>query len=1212
MTTQDVAAYRPAQDPRYDPTEGRPGINALPTALPTAGNAQIENPLFEDQQQQQDISSTAFDQGNDTPPVPFASDRQQEFYSSMYGSSVERQPSSSSFSESSMSSLHPSQLQPSEYGMAGNPTFSSHPALGYQQQQTAAPSVAAASLASFYQGPFFPRKSSLTASQQLASDMPAQPAATEGEVPPTLALSSTPLLGSTAPQPDLTPTSIAVSAETDDFPSRQSSVQQHRPLNIPPPLSVSDESMAASTPVAEPTVAVSVTSTVFDDGPTFAGSPLYSPSDTEDQPFMSEDPPLTHGGVTFSSEVPWELSYAAAPIFQDNPVFSEEPAQAAVSAPQYQPPSVTYTDETFGEEVPQALSSTPMLGSFGMQGQQQQQEVLSDAAPLDEPVAYDEAISTEPAFMTDSPPLASTPILSSSGSSQTMDYTSSPPIPEPVASLEMPLLTPHSPSLHSNPIFSQEAPGAEQPQAYAPMDRQASVTLSEPASVEQGFSYSSTPIFGTQSQQPQLTVTPLQSEPSLAVPEQLTPGEMNSELAYSSQPIFGAAPQQPPAPTFMQSEPSLALPQEYTAAEPEAEFSSHPIFGEPRAWQQEEAGYSPTPAAIPMQSEPSFAVPEPTAPAQEHRAFSSQPIFGESQLQQQPQQQEVLYMPSQVSADMEVETPAVYNSPSFQSRPIFGSSSAEQAQQAHIQTVSADNPWAYSRAEREPSFALPPAVPVPAQGITFHDNSLFESAAQPQLPDQGNSYYCSSPVAESSQQAAFTAQQPASPLTPANQGITYLDTSPFASSYIGPQQQQAFSPASVPVFVSHVPAPSYPPAPFYTPEPTLGPPAPTDIAQLTPAQLDTAQHAQRSIQFSPTTSFTAPGTPSLQSGGLALYDAPPLGPSSSQFVTPVTTFTSEPVSVPEPLSDPLYDPTARAVAAAPRAVTPVPALLQPLDDPLYDPLERRPVVAPARHPVRPSILLQPLDDPLYDPTTQRPSQPPTTAAAPHAPHGPRFVAAQNSRFPQQQSDPLYDPAAVETLPGQKDVTHRGEQVGTPTFGPQQGSSTFGAAPLQPPQGRSRARTPTQRGSTEEYSRRPILGSGGRRAARTTKLSDIGRPAQAPPAPKPFVPLPVQPRAEYEMGGADVLPQDSHYVKPTPYGELGAHARSALSGAGWKTTWAMEMEDTQQQQGTTLLLLLLLHAPARVIAVCSCCNLFAHLLSELIVQPGSNLKVQYCI
>ena len=543
--------------------------------------------------------------------------------------------------------------------------------------------------------------------------------------------------------------------------------------------------------------------------------------------------------------------------------------------------------------------------------------------------------------------------------------------------------------------------------------------------------------------------------------------------------------------------------------------------------------------------------------------------------QQQQQQQQLLYMPSQVPVDMEVETPAVYNSPRFQDRPIFGSSSAEQmqqAQQAHIQTVSADNPWAYRGAEKEPSLALPPdAVEVLTQGISFHDNSLFESTDQPQMPDQGISYFSNSPLAASNQQTAFSAQLPASPLTPANQGITYFNESPLASSHIGFQQQQSFPPKSVPVSVSHVPAP----APFFTPEPTLGPPAPMDTAQPLPAQPDTAQHAQHSVRFSPASTFIAPGTLQLQSGGLALYDVPPLGPSSSQFVTPVTTFTAEPTDVLEPVSDPLYDPAARALATAPGAVTCVPAPLQPLDDPLYDPLERRPVVASAtRHPVRPSILLQPLDDPLYDPTDYRPSQAASVAAAPHAPHGPRFVAAQNSRFPKQQSDPLYDPAAVETLPGQKDVTHRGEQVGTPTFAPQQGPA---AAPLQPPQSRARprtrARTTAQPSSTEEFSSRPILGGGGRRAARTVNLTDIGRPARAPAAPKPFVPLPVQPRAEFEMGGADVLPQDSHYVKPTPYGELGAHARSALSGAGWKTTWAMEMEDTQQQQGNMLFVLL---------------------------------------
>ena len=1177
VTPQDVAAYRPAQDPRYDPTEGRAGTSALPTALPSAGNDQINNPLFEEQQQQ-DISGTAFDQGNDTSPVPFASSRQQEFHSSMYGSSMERQPSSSSFSESSMSSLHPSQQQPSEYGMSASPAFSSHPALGYQQQQTTAPSVAAASIASFYKGPFFPRKSSLPASQQLADDRSAQPAAAEAAEAAALStpgLSSTPLFGSTPQQPELTADTLALSAETGFDPpgiQSQSSAQQHRPLSIPPPLSVSDESMSASTAVAEPTSAVplvSPRSTVFDDGPTFAGSPLYSPSENEEHPLVSEDPSFAHQGAPFSSELPRE------PIFQDNPVFIEveEPhAVASVSAYHSRPS----TDDGFDEQAPEALSSSPVLSSFDMHGQQQQQ-MVSEFAPidepevLDEPMVYDEAadIPTGPVSMTDSPPLASTPILSSYESSQTMNYTPSAHVAEAVPSYQEPVLPAHSPTLHSNPVFSEDSPLDRQFQAHAPLSRQTSIPLPKP---EQDLSYSSTPIFGTQLEQPQLTATSLQSElsVSLAVPEQPSAGE----LAYSNQPIFGGVQQQP-APAVMQSKPFFALPEQLAAVEPEpeAQSSNQPVFDEPpEHWQQQQQeAYSPPQAAIPLQSEPSLALPEPFTSAQEQRTFSSQPIFGGTQ-QVEQQQQQLLYVPSQVPADMEVESPAVYNSPRFQSRPIFGSSSAEQAQQAQqapIQSVSADNPWAYRGAEREPSLALPPdALEVPTQGITFHDNSLFDSAAQPQLPDQGISYFSNSPLAASSQQPAFSPRMPASPLTPANQGVKYFNESPLASSHIGFQQQQSFSSASVPVSVSHVPAPSHPPAPSFNPEPTLGPPAPTDTAQLIPAQPDAAQHAQHSIQFSPTSTFTAPGTPQLQSGGLALYDSPPLGPSSSQSVTPVTTFTAEPTGVLEPVSDPLYDPAVRAATAS-GAVTCVPTLLPPLDDPLYDPLERGPVVAVPRHPVRPSTLLQPLDDPLYDPTVQRPSQAASVAAAPRAPHGPRFVAAQNSRFPKQQSDPLYDPAAVQSLPGQKDVTHRGEQVGTPTFASQQGPSTFGVPPRRPPQGRTRTRPTPQRNISEDYSSRPILGVGGRRA-RTVKLTDIGRPPQAPAAPKPFVPLPVQPKAEYEMGGADMLPKDSHYVKPTPYGQLGAHARSALSGAGWKTTWAMEMEDSQQQQqGSTL-------------------------------------------
>lgn len=1198
MTTQEVAAYRPAQDPRYDPTEGRPRASALPSALPSAGNDQIDNPLFEEQQQS-DISSTAFDQGNDTSSIPFASDRQREFHSSMYGSSLERLASSSSFSESSLSTLDPSPQPPSEYGTSANPAFSSQPVLGFQQQQQPAsaavvpPSVAATSLASFYQGPYFPRKSSLTASQQLAEDNSAHTTAAQATpvstpATPTHAWSSIPLLGGSSPQqPQRSPESLAESGEADSItvgvqsqPSTQFGYQQ-MPLIIPPPFSVSDESVSASTIHAgspKPALAVSVSSphsTAFGDGPTFAGSPLFSPPDNQDLP--SESGSFAQRGESFTSELPRDPSYplgappaaASAPIFQDNPVFSEleerPPGQLSAAAPLYHSLPVTHPHDSTAEWPSQsALQSSPMLSRSEAS---QQQALLSDELVVSE--ASDKA-----AFVIGSPSLSSTPILGYSGPSQSLEYTSSPLVPEPATSRQEPtLVASHSPMLHSSPVFSEDPIFAEtqlQPHeaaAGAPLVSESSMTLTEPGAAERDLGYSSTPILSSKAAEAQASAAthtaaaavavPLHSEPSLALPP------VEPQLGYSSQPILGAQQQQQayhPAPV-LQSEPSLALlPEQSVSAEPVGELSSQPIFGE-----QQQQAHQPAFATV---VEPPLAVPEQLIAAEPKAMFSSQPIFGEArQWQQQevlvpaeqqevlssqpilgaPQQQQQLYKPSAVPADLEAETPAVYHSPRFQSRPIF-ESSAQQAQHAHTGdvsvSVSADNPWADRGVDSGPSYDTPAAVEQPNQGITFHDNSLFDSAYQP----EGINLHGRPPLAAFSQQQlpAFTVQQPASPATPVNQGITYFNESPLASSHLGHQSQQAYSPASVPVSVSHVPAPSF------TSQPTLGLPAPTATAQPLQAHLDAAQLAQRSVNFSPVSTFTsAPGTPPVQSGGLMLYDTPPLGSAPSQVVTPVTTFTAEPTGGPEPLSDPLYDPTQRAFSTAPvpGAVSHAPALLQPLDDPLYDPLERRPFVARATHPVRPSVLLQPLDDPLYDPTVQGPPRPTSVTAAPH---GPRFVAAQNSRFPKQQSDPLYDPAAVETVPGLKDVTHRGEQVGTPTLA--QGPTARGHTPQQPPQGRTRPP------STEGYSSRPIL-DGSRRAARTVNLTNIGRPAQAPAAPKPYTP--VQPKEGHQLGGADVLPQDSHYVKPTPYAELGSHARSALSGAGWKTTWAMEMEDAHQ-------------------------------------------------
>ena len=1208
MSTQEVAAYRPAQDPKYDPTEGRSSGAALPSALPSAGNDQIDNPLFEEQQHE-DISGTEFDQGNDTSPTPFASGRQQEFYSSMYGSSMERQPSSS-VSESSLSTLEPTQQQASEYEMSAEPAFSRQPVPGSHQPQTTAPSVAAASLAAFYQGPFFPRKSSLTKSQQLADEVSAQPASVSGAPSAAATLfSDTPPLGTLPHQ--LQHQAVAVdmpqTAEADLAPAKiqlQTPAQQERqqrPINIPPPFSDSEGSASAHTPFAEapepiPSVLLSSNrSTVFGDGPTFAGSPIFSPSDVEDAPFTSEG---AHRGMPFSSELERDPSYAlasasavaTAPVFQHNPIFSEadeQPQLISAPSPLPQAAAVSITEGSLVDQSP-TFQNSPILGSSDIQ--QQQQVVAEHIFPSELPPTAAEA-----APVTQIPHFADRPILNSSADPLASHTLTS----EPAVAFQGPLPSVESPTFHSNPIFSEEPTLAEQPQAFsaaaAPsLLRETSITLTEPETAQEPIALTSAPILSTQPQlrqqqgyMPSPMDTSLQSEPSFALPEQITPP---FDVAFSDQSILGRPLQQQqqqqqqtfaPAQTVtpMQSEPSLAFPEQLTpTAAADLAFSDQPICGRPV--QQQQQAFAPAQIDAPTQSQPSFALPAQITPAQADVAFSNQPIFGEPRQQRQVstqavmptelsasaeqgpalsnepifgtlrQQQQFGYTLSQVPAYIEAEAPAVYGSPRFQSRPIFGTQQAQQAQQAHIQTVSADNPWAYRETAlpaREPSPALPP-VEVPSQGVTYHDNSLFESADQPQLqsqlPSQRISYYSSSPLAASSQQPSVIAQQPASPFTPVNQGITYFNESPFASPHIGHQHQQSFLPESVPVSVSRVPAP-YSPAPSFTSEPTLGPPAQPPMDTAHPAS---AQRAQRSVHFSPASTFTAPATPLTQISGVAIYDTPPLGFSPSQAVT---SSSAEPIGISEPLSDPLYDPALRAVSIpGAGAIACVPALLQPLDDPLYDPVQRRPVVAPTTHPVRPSILLQPLDDPLYDPTVQRPLRAASSAAAPH---GPRFVAAQNSRFPKQQNDPLYDPAAVETLPGQKDVTHRGEQVGTPTFAPQ------GGAPVQqPPQGRP------QTVSTGDFSTRPILG-GSRRPARTVNLTDIGRPAPAPVPPEPYVPP--QSKAEHELGAADVLPQDTHYVKPTIYAELGTNARSALSGAGWKSTWAMEMEASQQGECT---------------------------------------------
>ena len=1130
--TRDVptAVKGLGQDPVYDPTEGASG-----SALPSAGNDQIDNPLFEEQQQQ-DISSTAFDQGTafpNTSHVPFASPRQQEFYSTMYSSAASgiQRDSSSALSDTSLSSLdaseqhstaqHESPLrnpQQSSFASMANPAFSDQPQLGTQQSPAASrqqpPSVAAASLGAFYQGPFFPRKTSLSLPTQQVESGPFSEAPTEGlsvtaepfvtpvSVSDAPAYSSRPMLGGSQQQDETTLVSSA-EAYAEEPASSAQQVEFARPLTIPTHSDLHDDeqqyyaqSAAASPAAAEPysqavqaQLLITEQCTLFADGPMFDGSPLASPVDVP-------------APQQASSTLPEPAALHSGPIFRDNPVFSDALEQEG-STPftVRQAPSVASPASPVAAASP-GFSSRPILGAFEQQADPPLPSVSAHQQPL-LPQSQLPSFERSPAF-------ASTPILG-----------------------------PHAQQPQQQ---QQTVPLIETPQA--------SVEFSEP--VTGATAFSSQPVFGRSQQQvhqPIPDATPVQDE----LPPSLTQDRLDHAPAFSNQPIFGVSAQQQEQ---VYTPVEVAMPvQQQPALTAAPAFSSKPLLGAYQQQEQQSLVDSPAQIATPMQEEPAVTLSEPVVTGQ----FSSTPIFGtQSQPQQQQQDiytplpsvaeplQDPLYDPTQGRpAAVQFETPAAIASPRFQSRPIFGQQQqqAQQAQQVQVQSASADNPWANRDtllAEREPSFALASSAS-PRQGINFYDNTLFESSDQPQILTDGITFQSSPPL--SSQQPAYSspAQQPAWQQTsaaPVEQGITFQSVSPFDA----PQRSSPVTP---------VPVTSVP-APFLSSQPTLGMPALTDTAQLRTAQQDTAQR----VHYSPASTFASPAptraTP-LTGGSPAFSDTPLLGGPGGVVTTPVTYIpagAAQPTAVEEPLSDPLYDPAAQRAVRVPIAPARPAALLEPLDDPLYDPLQRRPVVAHSEvHQVKPMVL-QPLEDPLYDPTLQRRpmiGQPPS--AAPHGPRGSRFVSAQNSRFLQHVDDPLYDPAAVESAPGlQKDVTHRGEQVGTPTFARQQQQqpSAFGAAP------------------TNDIITRPVMGST-RRPPRTVKLADIGRPAPLPPVQEQQYEAP-EPKPEVELGGADVLPRDEHYVKPTPYDELGANARSALSGAGWKSKWSVEMEATAQRCG----------------------------------------------
>ena len=1137
--TRDVptAVKGLGQDPVYDPTEGASG-----SALPSAGNDQIDNPLFEEQQQQ-DISGTAYDQGttfSNTSNVPFASPRQQEFYSTMYSSAASgiQRDSSSALSDTSLSSLdaseqhstaqHESPLrnpQQSSFASMANPAFSDQPLLGTQQSPAASrqqpPSVAAATLGAFYQGPFFPRKTSLSLPTQQVESGPFSEAPTEGlsvtaeplvkpvSVSDAPAFSSRPLLAGSQQQDE---TTLVSSAEAFAEEPASSAQQIHfaRPLTIPTHPDLHDdqqqyyaESAAASPAAAEPysqavqtQLPVTEQRTLFADGPMFDGSPLASPVDVpapQQASFILPEPAVLQSG----------------PLLRDNPVFSdaiEQQQEGSTPFTVHQGPSVALPASPVAAASP-GFSSRPILGAFEQQAESALPSVPAHQEPL---LPHSQLPSVEhgPAF-------ASTPILGSHAQQQQQQQQ------------------------------QQIVPLVETPQA--------SVEISEPMTGAPAFS--SQPIFGGSQQQvhqPIPAATPVQEE----LPASLAQDTHDHAPAFSNQPIFGVSAQQQEE-VYTPAEVDMPL-QQQPALTAAPAFSSKPLLGAYQQQEQQSLVHSPAQIGTPMQVEQAVTLSEPVG---QSGVFSSTPIFGTQPQPPQQQQQQNIYTPLPSVAEplqdplydptqgrpaaVQFETPAAIASPRFQSRPIFGQQQQQQTQQGQVQSASADNPWANREtllAEREPSFALVSSSS-PRQGINFYDNTLFDSSDQPQILTDGITFQSSPPL--SSQQPAYSSptQQPAWQQTsaaPVEQGITFHSVSPFDA----PQRSSPVTP---------VPVTSVP-APFFSSQPTLGMSEPKDTAQLRTAQQDTAQR----VHYSPASTFASPAptraTP-LTGGGPAFSDTPLLGGPGGVVTTPITytpAGAAQPTAVEDPLSDPLYDPTAQRAVRVPITPARPAALLEPLDDPLYDPLQRRPVVAHSEvHQVKPMVL-QPLEDPLYDPTVQRrPMIGQSPSAAPHGPRGSRFVSAQNSHFLQHVDDPLYDPAAVESAPGlQKDVTHRGEQVGTPHFARQQQQqqpSAFGAAP-----------------TSDAIITRPVMGSA-RRPPRTVNLADIGRPAPLPPVQEQQYEAP-EPKPEVDLGGADVLPRDEHYVKPTPYDELGANARSALSGAGWKSKWSVEMEATAQRGG----------------------------------------------
>lgn len=595
------------------------------------------------------------------------------------------------------------------------------------------------------------------------------------------------------------------------------------------------------------------------------------------------------------------------------------------------------------------------------------------------------------------------------------------------------------------------------------------------------------------------------------------------------------------------------------AASAQSVFSNRPLLGGSQ--------HAPVHAPEPAPSAAPFA-----------SSFSDRPLLSEAQTEQV-----LFYAPE--------PTPSEAVPSSLSSRPLLTQAQPEQvlphtpepfSPAASLQSVFSDRPILGG---------------VQSQQVTTYANQAYDWSAQPASPAaslQSTGFSNRPLLAGTQQQVPYTT--PAAPTIPA---ISSQSTA-FSDRPVLGEAQPSFATAAV----QHDSFPEHD-VTFHTqplldkaqlqPASALASPSPVPTTAYT-ASLDTAQQTQPAIfSATPLLSATPPlsGTPPFSATPLLgspaqpaftspmLTDDPTLGDEFGSYnfgFHPVAPKTTTNIMLEEPsiLSQP-FAPTQNAVIASsdnPFAER-VPLPQQPMDDPLYDPTSRThtpPVISPHHQKQlhKTAAPLKPLDDPLYDPAAgTRPVPLPDVAAKPALVHEPEPRPAYVPRpmlAPEPVSyghiniahwpvpllhlinDPVYGPA-VEAAILEAGRTNVAVQVGTPRVSAQ--SSAAAAQPQHVTAGRF---------SEAAY-------SANRRAPGTVNLQNIGRPAQ-PLAPQ-VEEVSYQPKPEYEMGGADVLPQDPHYVKPTGYSELGAAARSALSGAGWKPDWAFEVELAKREAAGTV-------------------------------------------